>query len=528
MPISRKKACEQCRLAKAKCSLESVCSRCLNRGLACGYSREFSRVGPYTRPHPIDSERGLPLAGPSTPAEPLSSLFGPSGLGVPDLGFGNVLHGGPALGGVGPANSGPCRTNGAQGVSWDGSIWDGGTWNGGETATNAPVPGGSLHNEETSGPTVNELPNRMSPWSFLEKTLLPDVERDTSTAASTEQSIGVVAGTESLSQPGRPLSPRGGGEPTTRTEDHILVAIHGERHGRFPALQQGEIEQSLMIRTLMGQIENYPRMLIRGSKLPPFIFPHCVLNNRLSHQCTAVDGAHHCLPPPLANCAALAQMFYGRDPSNSQLVWKLIYDEQKRLYEQSHSYDIPTLLAAVQAMAIYILMQAQDNESLPKNDAASLTAALSEMSTNLHFRSKYHKDIYRNPNLSQKTWVIYESIRRTVNLFYAIRVVLIIQIGSKQPNYCTIRSTPLPCERDLWDSEATETWAIRLNKYKSRILLNRTLTINDLLVALGSSEPGKEEVTDPLVQRDLATWCENLDDHGTLVWMACLLDRGVK
>jgi hypothetical protein len=117
---------------------------------------------------------------------------------------------------------------------------------------------------------------------------------------------------------------------------------------------------------------------------------------------------------------------------------------------------------------------------------------------------------------------------RTINLFYVIRIVLVIQIGTKQPNCCTIGSTPLPCGRDLWDPDATETWAMRLHGYESRILRNRALTIDDLLNALDSGKPGKKDVVDPLIQKDLVTWCESLDDLGTLVWMASLLDRQVR
>ncbi|KAI0099013.1 hypothetical protein GGR51DRAFT_536504 [Nemania sp. FL0031] len=530
MPISRKKACEQCRLAKAKCSLESACSRCLRKGLRCEYNRAFSHVGPYTRPL-IDPERSPPPAGPSTTTEPLSGVFSPSGLGMPYTEFGDIFHEDPALNDFELAAQDLYQTNDAQGASWDRGIWSRS-----EASTNAPFTRDQSQHEESNSSTLNEeLLDSMSswgslsPWGFIEKSMLMDIYPTTSTASTTAESVEPVATAAGSSQSHYPLSSRDGNEHTTDLEENIIIAMYGEQHEPFSPLRRGGInEHSLMTRILVGQVENYPKMLIGGSKLPPFIYPQCVLNNNLSHQCTGVDGIRHqCLPAPLANCAALVQLFYGRNPSNSQLVWKAIHDEQKRLYEQSHSYDIPTLLAAVQAMAIYVLMQAQDSKSISKSNAASLARALSEMSTNLHFRSKYFDNIYQKPNLSQRCWVINESVRRTVNLFYVIRIVLVFQIGTKQPNCCAIRSTPLPSGRDLWDPEATETWAIRLNRYKSRLMRNRSLTISDLLSSLGSGQSGKKDVADALVQKDLVTWCENLDDLGTLVWMACLLDKQV-
>ncbi|KAJ8125723.1 hypothetical protein O1611_g7915 [Lasiodiplodia mahajangana] len=489
------------------------------------------KAWPYTRPDP-DAERGLPSTGSSAPTEPPSTVFTPSQLDVPYLEFGDALHGDPALDNFELASRGPYQINRAQSVSWGRDTWDRS-----EASTNAAFPRDLSQHHESNSPIINEeLLTLVSPWgAFLGKSLLADILPNTGAADTMTESVEALATPGSLSQPNRPSSSGDENEPILEIEDHMLLAMYAERHEPFSALRQGGTnEPSLMTRILVGQVENYPRMLIQGSKLPPFIYPQCVLNDNLSRQCTAADGMHHCLPPPLANCAALVQLFYSRNPNNSKFVWKSIHDEQKRLYEQSHSYDIPMLLAAVQAMAIYetlltlsvvVLMQAQDSESIGKSDAVSLAVALSEMSKNLHFRSKYYHNIYQKSNLNHECWVINESIRRTVNLFYVTRIVLVFQIGTKQPTCCAIRSTPLPSVRDLWDPEATETWAIRLNRYKSRVMRNRALTITDLLDSLGSGQSGKNALADPLIQKDLVTWCESLDDLGTLVWMACLLDR---
>ncbi|KAI0869237.1 hypothetical protein GGS24DRAFT_512362 [Hypoxylon argillaceum] len=526
MPISRRKACEHCRLAKAKCSLERVCSRCSNRGLICEYNRATSRVGPYTRPYLVEPERDLPSAGPSIVTAPLSNLFSPSDLGMPSSEFGSFFHENPTLDSIDLANWDSYQINGPREVPWDRAIW-----NRSETVTDLPFPADLSRHEASDDPASNELPNSMLPWGFLRKALFVDAQPSTSSTVTTEQSIETMATAQCPSQPGRPSSPSDECDPTAEAKDILVVSIYGNQHERFPDLRRGATtEQSLITIILVGQVNNYPRMLMRGSRLPPFIYPQCVLNNTLSHQCTALNGTHQCLPEPLANCAALVQMFYNRNPSNSQLVWKTIYDEQKRLEEQSHAYDVPLLLAAIQAMAIYILIQAQDAETIAKNDVTSLAVTLSDMATRLHFRSLglYKGDIYQNPDLSQKSWAVRESIRRTINLFYVIRIVLVIQVGTKQSNCCTIGSTPLPCGRDLWDPDATETWAIRLHRYESRMLRNRVLTINDLLGVLDSRKSGNKDMVDPLVQKDLVTWCESLDDLGTLVWMASILELQVR
>ncbi|KAI0184395.1 hypothetical protein EV127DRAFT_239310 [Xylaria flabelliformis] len=512
MPISRKKACEQCRLAKAKCSLESVCSRCLTRGLTCKYTGGPPRVGPYTRPHLLQPECRLSSASPAVTLEPLSSLFCSPDLGFscPDFGAGDLLREDTALNNIQLANWNPSQINEPRGTSL------------------AQATLNSSEAEAHSNPSLNGLFNSMSPWGFTGNSQFSDTRLNQLAASRTEKSAESMVSARSPTQPDCPSSPVDDESVVTaEMKDGTTLVFKGKPYGRSQALRRGvSTQQSLMATMLSGQIENYPKMLIQGSRLPPFIYPQCVLNNMLYHQCVADNGSHQCLSEPLANCATLTRMYYSRSPNNTQFVWKTIYNEQKRLYKEFSTFDVPTLLAAVQAIVIYILIQAQDPESMAKNDVASMAITLAEMAKALHYRSQYQIGILRNPNLGLKTWVIHESIRRTVNLFYVIGIVTIIRIGgAQQTGCCGILETPLPCGRELWEPEATETFGIRLHRYKSRLVSDRGLIINDLYHALDPGQLGKNEVADPLIQKDLATWCESQDDLGTLVWMTSLLDR---
>ncbi|KAI0437427.1 hypothetical protein F4803DRAFT_150838 [Xylaria telfairii] len=522
MPISRKKACGQCRLAKARCSLESICARCLNRGLTCEYNGGQSRSRPYTRPHFLEPERRLSLANPTVTEEPLSSLFGSSpDLGVPYLDFesGDLLREEPTLDNTQLANWEPYQMNTPREMSLDQAIH-----HRSEVAAHPTLTIDSPLHEARPNATLNGLPISMPTWGFIGTSQLPDTLLNGFPATISENSAGSVGTAKSQTQSDCPSSPANESEIFSDMENDTTVVI---KEKRYETLRGGiTTERSLMARILSSQVESYPRMLIQGSRLPPFIYPQCVLNNGLSHQCIAVNGTHQCLPEPLANCAALVRMFYSRSSNNAQFIWKAIYDEQKRLDEQSRNFDIPTLLAAIQAVVIYILMQAQDTESIAKNEVASLTGTLSEMASALHFQSQYQTSVLQNSNLSHRCWVIHESVRRTMNLFYIIRVVLIIRTRTPKRAGCSsIRETPLPCGRELWEPEATETFAIRLDRYKSRLVSNRVLVIGDLYKALGPEQSGKNDTTDSRVRKDLVTWCESLDELGTLVWMASLLDR---
>jgi hypothetical protein len=88
----------------------------------------------------------------------------------------------------------------------------------------------------------------------------------------------------------------------------------------------------LNIQVSMGQMSTYPQMLVQ-ERLPPFIFPACVLQNRLPSVC-AKDGIHRCLPRPLAVCASLVAMFRARSSLSSSYIWTTIYRELKALHTE--------------------------------------------------------------------------------------------------------------------------------------------------------------------------------------------------
>lgn len=335
MPISRKKACEQCRLAKARCSLDRVCSRCVNRGLKCDYNGGLSRAGPYTRPDPpFDTTRGFSSSSPApTTVAPLRVLS-PLDSGAPWLELGDAFRDESTL-------------VDTELVDWDsyqvagsrGALCDQASLNMSEAATHPPLPDDSPHHELRNNLTSNEheLPESMLSWDFTGTSRsggISNVRPD----ATTEQVGEAVIMSKNASLHDCLSSPTDKREIATEMRKGTIVPICGNQPERLQARRQGVTpEQSLTAKILVGQIENYPRMLIRGSRLPPFIFPQCIFKGRLCRQCTAVNGTHQCLPEPLANCAALTQMFYSRSPGNTPLVWKTMYDEQKRLYEQVSS-----------------------------------------------------------------------------------------------------------------------------------------------------------------------------------------------
>ncbi|KAJ9136925.1 hypothetical protein NKR23_g9571 [Pleurostoma richardsiae] len=253
-------------------------------------------------------------------------------------------------------------------------------------------------------------------------------------------------------------------------------------------------------------------MMIQGSSLPPFIHPPCALNEGLHEKC--IPGApHHCLPEILAICTSLVHMFYTRTAASSAFVWKTIYAEQLRLCREHDKYSSEALLAALQAMGIYVLLQAQDSASIEKNDALSLitTTHVRMIALRLHETVDYGSNFRARDCVARGDWIQRESIRRTYCLFHIIELLLDVLVGSADAKKCGgFLTVPLPCVRELWEPVSNTDWGARYQRWTSSSGWEEPLTVGDMARAT--------KTHDRLM--DLATWCEEIDEYGTLLWMA--------
>lgn len=93
---------------------------------------------------------------------------------------------------------------------------------------------------------------------------------------------------------------------------------------------------------LLGQISSYPKMMIEGDRLPPFIHAPCHIEDQLAPEC-GERGSHQCLPRELAICTGLVQAFYGRTKANTDFVWNSIYEERARLHREVSLYSWASL-----------------------------------------------------------------------------------------------------------------------------------------------------------------------------------------
>jgi hypothetical protein len=85
-------------------------------------------------------------------------------------------------------------------------------------------------------------------------------------------------------------------------------------------------DKMMTMKVLVGQILNYPTMMIQGGRLPPFIYPPCAMDGIEAVQACTARGYHVCLPRILAISCSTIKAHAARTPASAAHVWKGIYD----------------------------------------------------------------------------------------------------------------------------------------------------------------------------------------------------------
>ncbi|KAH6603910.1 hypothetical protein Trco_007356 [Trichoderma cornu-damae] len=493
MPISRKKTCSQCRRAKARCSLALPrCARCVDKSLECDYT--MARMAPY----------------PAVAAQPGEDVRGaPAELRAPAAGHGHQHGQGLPLG---------CFLVEEVGVaSWSSSS----------------LPLSSVAPEMVSCASCSDQ------WPPL--TLAADPGADASGATASIDAchdvfnaitaVNATGGHPATSgtADGRDARPR---SPVAGAGTQPDFAVH-DRTSRVLSRRRGLTAAAVLsTRTILGQACSYPAMMVGGHSLPPFIHSRCALDDGLTFDCARAQK-HGCLGKALSICASLVGMWLERTPASSPFIWETIYNEVARMQKEHESYDSETMLEAVQAITIYLLLQARDKEALAKNHVKLLLVTLGEIGQKLHESLEYNTfvDTLENP-LDRSTWVLYEGARRTLSLLFIIDMFLEFNL-SHHDSRCRqgFAVSPLPCIRELWEVPSTYEWSRRYSAFLrgravSKILtladykLSQHLSADDLLN--GSSSAGGGCVG---IIKDVMRWCEGMDQFGTLIALVATLIR---
>ncbi|KAF2028048.1 hypothetical protein EK21DRAFT_70684 [Setomelanomma holmii] len=306
-----------------------------------------------------------------------------------------------------------------------------------------------------------------------------------------------------------------GGSSTTQ-------AIGPQLSQRTRTLQQG----SLTAKMVFGRLTGYTRKFAEEKQLPPFIHPSCYPGEQ--NQCPP-GARHRCLPGTLAVCANLAQMFYSRLPGSHGFVWQQICAHLRQLQSEYATYDMINMLQGMQAAVVYGILCSQCTESVSVEDAAWLVETIEDFGERLYDVCIWGLDA-RHVCLSRVEWVFLESLRRIYCVLFLIDLLLRTDGPTPASEECPeFYGMPLPCSRDLWQTESDLDWQKRYQEHigKRAVRGGQGPTFRDLLAAGWPSRQKDRLIRPDNVQsgNELANWCENADDLSMLLWMALTIER---
>ncbi|KAM6487205.1 P-loop containing nucleoside triphosphate hydrolase protein [Trichoderma sp. SZMC 28011] len=451
MPFPRQKSCTHCRQSKLRCNRAApTCSRCAERNLACDIRN--IHVSPYS-----DSRRskvpGLEVVDFEALEHQHRSFAGPSAI------FDGVLP--DAAIGISDEN---VRSNWMVTDSFEPGHLD---------PKNLESRIGNFDLDTLE----DEFDLQMMPEPNCSEQ--NDVETWTSACVIPPENSAPI----SCWDPS-PLLGGSGSESNTSSCDHTATTLAVRTPSNQGSLRSRPILKGCMLTNMvLGQITGYPKMLVLGDRLPPFIHAPCYMDERLAPECGEM-GKHQCLPKRLAICASLVDMFHSRTDANADFVWQTISSEGQRLHDEYKSLDSYGQLAALQAVIIYILLQAQDPEAAERNGANALLLIMIEIFTCL--TESIDWDTCESTETSDRQhWVLRESLRRIVALLGLVELLFegLIPPHAAQANppYKNFRATPLPSQRDLWEARTNRSWRREQKLYLSGRTSHEVLTVGDLL-----------------------------------------------
>lgn len=299
MPFPRQKSCTHCKQSKLRCNRATpTCSRCAERNLLCDI-RDI-HVSPYS------ASRRLKVSRPEgVDVEALE--FQHSEFGVPSAIFDEVSTGAAIALDDDNVTSNWMAIDSLE--TLNPKSLDSGIDNFGLEAFEAQfdpqMMSGSGHSGEndietwTSSHVAN--PGNSVPISCWDPQSLLDEYNTDSTIVSCDD----IPSTLAVRTPSNPESLR----------------------------SRPILKGCMLTNIVLGQITGYPKMLVLGDRLPPFIHAPCYTDERLAPECGEM-GKHQCLPKSLAICASLVDMFYSRTDANADFVWQTIVSEGQRLHEE--------------------------------------------------------------------------------------------------------------------------------------------------------------------------------------------------
>ncbi|KAI9745012.1 MAG: hypothetical protein M1818_001290 [Claussenomyces sp. TS43310] len=272
---------------------------------------------------------------------------------------------------------------------------------------------------------------------------------------------------------------------------------------------------NLMLHTL----KSYPLMMLRHNTLPPFIHPCLISAN--------VEGNNM---EPLSNCISLVHLISSGVQGSRKLFWKNVRQECERLCEDHPKSNKWELLAAMQALSIYILIRLDEGET-DYNDVDSLLLATVAATTKQINRSDIAPCSY-GLDISWKDWIFRESRQRLSVVYRVLNMLVYFEPAAMCDMQRDLILAPLPAKKQLWEAGDEFIWKAESER-EPRFQTAYGLAANGELVKVDKGQlycgdsvllyKSADTRTPSSSPANWEEWCSGMDGFGGLIMLAASL-----
>ncbi|KAI0970477.1 hypothetical protein F4678DRAFT_472969 [Xylaria arbuscula] len=497
-PSVRQKACRTCIVAKARCDLQRpTCSRCNSRNIPCEYARPARAAASRDCPSTASSDSatspdlGLPTAC-NFAADPELSLDTEAiNIAGSDTNVGAYLDCGadfPSLSRAGPPHN--CLV---PELFPSCSIEESGSASRSESGVHSayPVCGATsahathnAHNHHDAGSCARSLGSQPALDSCSPRS-------DINLPIDTRGELGYVdfICRRPTAAPPKPLG--------SEAIDPWILALAAKTIVPDPPRL---VEHSAQ--TLFRAFRCWPRMLAKGLQLPPIIHPlqFCIGEGEI--------GEEMKMPPLLARCVTLCKMWVGQAEDSGQVVECAVRGEAESILAKYHTYDAPTLLAAMQSimiLGILLIFPSNDQNTLSVVPVHIFTA-VQELGQHALSTGMMLHDEASHMCPSWRMWAHIEAKRRTLMSTFFMHWAYSAYHGTAHFNCLQLGRMLAASPKWLWQATDEKTWMRLYARWLAQWDGRELIQAEFFLVERG-----------PVMNSRVEQWLEDADELGILL-----------
>ncbi|ROV92918.1 hypothetical protein VSDG_06322 [Cytospora chrysosperma] len=286
---------------------------------------------------------------------------------------------------------------------------------------------------------------------------------------------------------------------------------------RRPNMQRGAQRIASLI---LHVLKSYPLTMLRHNTLPPFVHP-CLLS-------LDIESAHI---EPLTNCISLVHMISADVRGSRNLFWKNVRMECERLAAEYQSLSRWGLLAAIQALSIYVLIRLSEGETEHNNlDLLLVTAQqLTRSEVTCHTQCTLCNN---GMETSWHEWIFRESRRRLAVVYRVVNMLIYFEPGALCDLPSDLILAPLPARRQLWEAGDEFAWKTEGQKEPGIQVSfglardGEIVNIDEARLSCSDSWLSQQSWDAGTSSRSTASWedwCSGMDGFGGLVMLAASL-----